>query len=119
MKLKSWIVAHAGRLVGTADQPSPHDLAHAIEAAGRELDLTQMQIVLTWRGHPLHVNCWPGAGQWEIELRYKLSGQPLAHLYFRDDEQFGASGENPFYAEHDPRWDRGWLALLDEAEVAE
>ena len=119
MKLKSWIVAHAGRLVGTADQPSPHDLAHAIEAGGDPTTIPDsVCLFVRWRGHDLQLLHWPGAGCWEIALTYAANAQQIAFLCYRDDEQFEASGDNPFYAEHEPQWDRGWLTLLEEATVS-
>ena len=67
MKLKSWIVAHAGRLVGTADQPSPHDLAHAIEAGGDPTTIPDsVCLFVRWRGHDLQLLHWPGAGCWSF-----------------------------------------------------
>lgn len=125
MKLLDWTMEHADKrdqMVG------PHDLAWALEYAGKSLGEAPDDgewgntygIKVRWRDLDYYVNVNPGAGSWEMWTCYAApNSTPVAFLYYKDSEQYPASGEHPMYVAHEPVWDRGWLAMLREAEVVE
>lgn len=125
VNLKSWVVEQVGvsHLIGTIDLPHPHDLAAALEFGGARLkdSLDRCHgIELRWTDVPYFLNLCPGAGCWEIWYSYtEPKGPPVAFLYYKDDCQFGASGAHAMYHPHEPVWDRGWLHMLEAAEVVE
>ena len=114
MQLLEWIMEHANK----RDQAvTPFDLAYALEVAGHVIDDEHMRITVRYRDHDYHLIVWPGAGCHDVELRYKLSGAPVAHLRYKDDAQFEASREHPFYAEQTPEFTSAWHDLLRNARV--